>query len=102
MGSFSVRLRECRNMRHFTQEELAALCGVSYSTYRRYEAGENEPLVSAAAELAKMLGVSLDYLAGSTDTPAPGAPTAPIPTENARAAVILQKIRKLLDEAEEG
>ena len=101
MGNFSARLRECRKSRHLTQEELAVLCGISYSTYRRYEAGENEPLVSAAAGIAKILGVSLDYLVGNSDCSSPGAPPAPIPAGNAKSAVILKKIRKLLDEAEE-
>ena len=93
MADFKNRLRECREARQLSQEQLAHLCGVSYSTYRRYESGDNEPLLSVSAKLARELGVSLDYLSGLSDLP-------PAPVDGIKERAILKKIRRLLDEAD--
>ena len=95
MADFKNRLRECREAQRLSQEQLAHLCGVSYSTYRRYESGENEPLLSVSAKIARELGISLDYLSGLSDLP-------PAPADGARERAILKKIRKLLEEADAG
>jgi transcriptional regulator with XRE-family HTH domain len=44
---------------------LAAHAGLSPRTIDRWEEGETEPKVDAAARVAGVLGVSLDYLAGT-------------------------------------
>lgn len=64
MENFCVRLKDARKKAGIVQEDAARLLGVRYSTYRRYEQGGTEPTVSTAARMARLYGVSLDYLAG--------------------------------------
>lgn len=51
-------------MAGLTQEEASQRLDIRYSTYRRYEQGVTEPTVSVAVRMARLYGVSLDYLAG--------------------------------------
>ena len=69
MENFAERLRICRKNKGLVQEDAAQLLGIRYSTYRRYELGGTEPTISAAARMADFFEVSLDYLAGRSDTP---------------------------------
>lgn len=48
----------------FSQAELARAAGVSVRQLARYEAGEQQPVLSAAVALADALGISLAQLAG--------------------------------------
>ena len=41
--------------------------GIAYRSYRRYEAGEREPGVTALIRIADYYGVTIDYLVGRTD-----------------------------------
>lgn len=66
---FTERLKESRKKAGFTQERVAELLEIGYSTYRHYEYGNRMPLVTDAAKMAKLFGVSLDYLAGLTEEP---------------------------------
>lgn len=50
-----------------SQGELARNAGVSVRQLARYEAGEQQPTLSAAVQLADALGVSLARLAGQVD-----------------------------------
>jgi transcriptional regulator with XRE-family HTH domain len=47
-----------------TQRALAELVGVDVRQVRRYESGEQQPVLAVAVRLAAALGVSLDELAG--------------------------------------
>jgi transcriptional regulator with XRE-family HTH domain len=47
-----------------SQAQLARAAGVSLRQLARYEAGEQQPVLSAAIDLAKALGISLAQLAG--------------------------------------
>ena len=47
-----------------TQRALAELVGIDVRQIRRYESGEQQPVLGVAARLATTLGVSLDELAG--------------------------------------
>lgn len=73
METFGQRLKRLRELRKWTQQELAERSGVPYETIYRVERGTHqEPRVSVAAKLSKALGVSLDVLAGlyeAHDTP---------------------------------
>jgi transcriptional regulator with XRE-family HTH domain len=55
-----------------TQTELADRVGVHVRQIRRYERGEQQPVLGVAAKLAATLGVSLDELAGAPDGPLDG------------------------------
>lgn len=47
-----------------SQAELAAQAGIDVRQIRRYEAGETQPTLSVASSIARVLGISLDELAG--------------------------------------
>ena len=47
-----------------TQRALAELVGIDVRQIRRYESGEQQPVLAAAVRLAAALGVTLDELAG--------------------------------------
>lgn len=64
---FGTRLLETRKKRGFSQAELADLLNTKPPVIGRYEREESTPSVDVALRLAKILGVSLDYLVGNTD-----------------------------------
>lgn len=51
-------------MAGFTQEELAALVGISRTAIARYESGDIEPKLKNLIAIAEQLNVSCDYLLG--------------------------------------
>ena len=59
---FAARLVEARKQRGLTQQALADEVGVHVSQERRYEAGASAPTLDVLANLAVVLGVSLDWL----------------------------------------
>ena len=66
-----LRLYELRRARGLTQAAVAEELMCDQSLYSKYErAGRSLPLELAAA-LARYYGVSLDYLVGLTEEPAP-------------------------------
>ena len=69
MEIFSERIKECRKKAGLTQEQVAEALEIGYSTYRHYEYGNRMPLVTDAAKMAELFGVSLDYLAGLSEEP---------------------------------
>jgi len=65
--SFGSRLLESRKKRGFSQAELADLLNTKAPVIGRYEREEATPSVEVALRLAKILGISLDYLTGNTN-----------------------------------
>lgn len=63
-STFSERLKEIRKRRGFTQGYVAEQLGVTRPAYTAYESGKREPDFSALSKLAKIYGVSTDYLLG--------------------------------------
>ena len=61
---FSEVLRSRRAALGLSQAQLAQRAGVSPRQLARYEAGEQQPVLSAAVTLAEALGISLTQLAG--------------------------------------
>jgi transcriptional regulator with XRE-family HTH domain len=61
MGKKLQRIRKEAGMSQF---QLAVAASVPVSTLQGWEQGRREPLLLAAARVAKALGVSLDQLAG--------------------------------------
>jgi transcriptional regulator with XRE-family HTH domain len=53
-----------REERNLSQAELAQAAGVHVRQIRRYESGEQQPVLAVAVKLAAALGVTLDELAG--------------------------------------
>ena len=59
---FAENLREIRNKRNITQEQLAELLSVSRQTISKWESGQGYPETEKLFSIAKALNVSLDYL----------------------------------------
>lgn len=58
------RIRDLREDRELSQQELAKLLNVSQTTYSRYETGKLDIPTQALIALAKFYGVSVGYLLG--------------------------------------
>lgn len=65
--SFGKRLAEARKKKNISQEELARMLKTKGPVIGRYERDEMKPGIEAAAKMADILEVSLDYLAGKAD-----------------------------------
>jgi transcriptional regulator with XRE-family HTH domain len=65
--SFGKRLLEARKKKGISQEELADKLKTKGPVIGRYERDEMKPSIEAAANMADILGVSLDWLVGHTD-----------------------------------
>lgn len=65
------RLRKCRDKAGLTQIKAATYCDITENAYQNYELCVHEPRVSILARIAVLYEVSIDYLAGLTDDPAP-------------------------------
>ena len=66
---FSLRLKDLRGDAEKTQKEIAAVLKISQQQYELYENGKREIPLRHFITLAKYYNVSLDYLAGVSDTP---------------------------------
>ena len=62
------RIRDLREDENLSQRELAELLHMHKTTYARYETGEREIPLNIAILIAKHYHVSLDYLAGLTQS----------------------------------
>lgn len=62
--TFADRLKELRNIRNYTQEELGKITNISVQSIRRYEQGRlnEEPRAYNLLQLAKALDVTPEYL----------------------------------------
>ena len=69
MSIFSERLLMLRRKNNLSQKECAKKLQISPRACAYYEAGEREPQLSVLIRMADFYNVSLDYLAGRTDTP---------------------------------
>ena len=61
---FYANLKAARKAKGLTQVEVAEQIGVTGSAYCAYESGKRHPDVAKIKMLAKILGVSGDYLLG--------------------------------------
>jgi transcriptional regulator with XRE-family HTH domain len=75
---FKKRLREAREMRGFTQAELAAKSGLPAASVSHFESGPRKPSFDNLKNLAEALKVTTDYLLGRSDTPDASAPVGRI------------------------
>lgn len=66
---FYQRLRDMREDADMSQNDVAAILGTVRQQYAKYECGQQELPMHHFITLAKHYNVSLDYLAGLTDTP---------------------------------
>ncbi len=67
-----MKLKQYRNARGMTQEEVARELGIPKKTYQNYEYGVREPDSNILCALADLYGVTLDELMGRpTETVSP-------------------------------
>ncbi len=62
------RIRDLREDADLTQEQLVAILRMHKTTYTNYEQGKREPPFEFVIKLADYYGVSVDYIAGRTNT----------------------------------
>ncbi len=60
--SFPSKLKELRQVRNLTQEEMAELIEVSPRTYRSYESGKTKPRVETFKRIVIALETTADEL----------------------------------------
>ena len=63
------RLRDLREDRDLTQEQLVKILHMHKTTYTNYEQGKREIPFALVIRLAKFYNVSIDYIAGLKQTP---------------------------------
>ncbi|MDF9841870.1 MULTISPECIES: helix-turn-helix transcriptional regulator [unclassified Paenibacillus] len=71
MSLFNNRLKELRNERSLTQEQLANILDIPSATIRRLEVSNSIPRRDRLVLLANFFNVSTDYLLGETDDKTP-------------------------------
>ena len=63
-----AKLKRARQRHKLSQHQLAALADVPQPVISRLESGkESNPTIEVAKRLARVLGVGIDYLAGTWD-----------------------------------
>lgn len=63
------RLKDLREDRELNQTQVAELLGTNQKQYSRWETGEYEIPFHNVIQLAKYYNVTVDYIAGLTNTP---------------------------------
>ena len=63
------RIKDLRVDHDLTQKELADILGMHLTQYQVYERGEVRVPIDFYIDLARFYNVSIDYLAGLTNTP---------------------------------
>ena len=89
------RLREAREKRGLTQNDLAKLCKIGNVQLSRYETGKMDPQVDTLVEIAVQLRVSVDYLVGLTQEPQGLSQNTELNEEELKIITILRHKGKL-------
>ena len=71
MNTMYQRLRDLREDRDLTQQELATILKVSQTTYSRYEGGVLDIPSTSLIKLAEFYKTSIDFLVGLTNNKKP-------------------------------
>ena len=69
--AYYPRLRDLREDKDLSIRELAEKLHIQRPTYHNYETGKRELPFDLAIKIAEFYNVSLDYIAGFTDTISP-------------------------------
>ena len=65
------RIRNLREDRDLTQQDLAKLLNCTQACYSHYESGKRDLPTEVLEKLADLYGVSIDYLLGRTNQKTP-------------------------------
>ena len=63
-GDKMLKIKELREDRDLTQQELAKFLNISQQAYSHYEVGDREISLDLLIKLANFYNVSLDYIVG--------------------------------------
>ena len=69
IANHGQRIRTARQFRRLTGEQLAEKIGIAVDSLRHIENGVRSPSFQLIERISDILDVSLDYLAGKTDSP---------------------------------
>ena len=67
METFAKRLKELRNEKGVTQQEIGSLVNMSKMAVSHWEKGHSEPSIAQLICLSNYFEVTVDYLVGKTD-----------------------------------
>ena len=70
-SQFAFILRDLLDTKGITQKWLADKANTTEATISRYLSGKNQPEINIVVNIAKALGVSMDYLCALTDNATP-------------------------------
>ena len=68
---YNQRIRNIREDRNFTQQNIADILPVGQRTYADYESGKTRIPVDSLLILAKYYNVSVDYISGASNIEKP-------------------------------
>jgi len=68
MSTFGKRLRECREAKKLSQQDLAKLMKTVHTVIGKYELDKMKPSIEVAGRLAKVLDTTVGHLMGEIDT----------------------------------
>jgi molybdate-binding protein/transcriptional regulator with XRE-family HTH domain len=88
-GGSGARLRLARQLRGFSQQQLAGMAGVSRQAVSAVEAGHSDPSLRVALALTRALGMTVEELFGPGETPplVTAQPIAPLGPLGARVSL---------------
>lgn len=79
MSVHSNRIKDLREDKDITQQEIADYLCVAQNTYCNYENGRHQIPITLLIKLAEFYSVNMDYLLGRTDVREPLPPTKRMP-----------------------
>lgn len=82
------RLKELRQNKKISQQQLADIIGVSQQSINKYENHNIEPDISLLIKFADFFGTSVDYLIGHSDINRKIEPVSPYDLNTDEAALI--------------
>ncbi len=59
-----LRIKEAREARGWTQEQLAMEMETTQQTIQRWESGQTDPKSSAIVEISRILGITVSFIMG--------------------------------------
>lgn len=66
-----MRLKDLREDRDLTQEQIAKVLNCKQNTYQQYESGKRQISIESLKTLAIFYNTSIDYIVGLTDESKP-------------------------------
>lgn len=67
MRSFGKKLKECREAKKISQNELSKLIEAHHSIIGKYERDEVKPSIDVVVKIANVLNTTVGFLLGETD-----------------------------------